>query len=76
MRVGPGKLTAARLAEVEDIQVAMNEVGRRLAKLAEAEENGWTPGTPQAERTHRVEPLENLSGLVLDGVDMLERLYS
>jgi hypothetical protein len=70
------KLTAARLAEVEEIQKQMRAVTIRLARLAEEENNGWVPGSPQTERTHRVEPISGLVGEVEAGIALLERLYS
>ena len=70
------KLTASRLAEVEDIQKTMAIAVDRLNKLAEGEANGWVPGTPQTKRTHRVEPIEKLAEQLATGIDMLERLYS
>jgi hypothetical protein len=70
------KLTARRLAEVEDIQKTLRNMTNRLNSLAVEESNGWTPGNPQTERTHRVEPIEELAGQLADGVDLLEKLYS
>lgn len=70
------KLTASRLAEVEDVQKVMVKLSVRLNILAEEESNGWTPGTPQTNRTHRVEPIQALADQLTDGVEMLEKLYS
>jgi len=70
------KITANRLAEVEDIQKMMRVITTRLSALAVDEANGWVPGTPQTKRTHRVEPIEKLAEQMADGVDLLEKLYS
>jgi hypothetical protein len=70
------KITADRLAEVEDIQKLLRSVAVRLGALAVDEANGWIPGTPQTKRTHRVEPIEKLTEQMVDGVDLLEKLYS
>jgi hypothetical protein len=70
------KITAARLAEVENIQKAMGEIIRLLDRVAQEEANGWVPGTPQTKRTHRVEPIEKLMTELGAGIDLLEGLYS
>jgi hypothetical protein len=70
------KVTASRLAEVDDIQKLMRNVSNRLSALAAEESHGWVPGTPQTKRTHRVEPIETLAEKLADGVYLLERLYS
>lgn len=70
------KITADRLAEVEDIQKMMRVITNRLNALAIDEANGWVPGTPQTKRTHRVEPIEKLAEQMAEGVDLLEKLYS
>jgi len=72
----PGKLTAARLAKVEEIQGRMGQVAAMLADLTDEEENGWVAGNPQTGVTVRVEPLRKLTAEVMAGIEALETLYS
>lgn len=71
----PGKLTAARLAKVEEVQGRMRSIVNDLNALATEEEHGWVPGTPKV-GTARVEPLEKLAAEIAAGVETLEVLYS
>lgn len=72
----PGKMTAERLAKVEQLQADLRTCAVQASQLADEEENGWQPGTPQQARTHRVDPLEKLAASCAESADYLEDLYS
>lgn len=72
---GPVKLTAARLARVEELQAQLRTAADLADALTTEEENGWVPGQP-GQRSHRVEPLEAMSRRLAADADALEALYS